>query len=142
MDITPGTIIDEDLIFVKEQMDGLFKKRKLDVDPFREPLRKENHKEKLKASCVGVSFYKMPFLETTEENFLLVQESVETMFDAYLKILMKRKDQQFSDDDLEAMFDMRRRWLEKQFFWDPFTSTDLAPYEVWSLQDLPPQVRF
>jgi len=64
------------------------------------------------------------------------------MFDAYLRVIIKRKDQQFSDSDVEAMFDMRRRWLEKQFLWDPFTSTGLAPYEVWSLQDLPPEVRF
>ena len=142
MDITPGTIIDEDINFVKGQLDALFEKHKLDIDPFREPLRKENHKDKLKASCIGVSFYKMPFLEIDEKNFNLVKESVETFLDAYLEVLVKRKDQQFSDDDVDAMFGMRRRWLEKQFFWDPFTSTDLAPYEVWSLQDLPPQVRF
>jgi len=37
---------------------------------------------------------------------------------------------------------MRRRWLEKQFMWDPFASTGLAPYEVWSFQDLAPEVRF
>jgi coproporphyrinogen III oxidase len=142
MDITPGTVIDEDLTFVKEQMDTLFAKYKLDIASFRKPLLKENHKEKLKASCIGVSFYKMPFLEIDEINFKLVRESVGTMFDAYLQVLIRRKDQQFSDSDMGAMFDMRRRWLEKQFFWDPFTSSDLAPYEVWSLQDLPPQVRF
>jgi coproporphyrinogen III oxidase len=142
MDITPGTIIDEDLAFVKNHMDTLFTKHKLNIVPFREPLFKENHKEKLKASCIGVSFYKMPFLELDEKNFILVKESVETMFDAYLQVLIKRKDQQFIDSDVEAMFDMRRRWLEKQFFWDPFASSGLAPYEVWSLQDLPPEVRF
>ena len=142
MDITPGTFIEEDLTFVKEQMDKLFTKHKLDISPFREPLLKENHKERLKASCVGVSFYKIPFLEINEKNFNLVKESAETMFNAYLQVLIKRKDQQFGDSDVEAMFDMRRRWLEKQFFWDPFASTGLAPYEVWSLQDLPPEVRF
>lgn len=142
MDVTPGTIIGEDVTFVKDQMDTLFAKHKVDIVPFRKPLLKENHKEKLKASCIGVSFYKMPFLEINEKNFTLVKESCETMFDSYHQVLVKRKDQQFSDNDVEAMFGMRRRWLEKQFFWDPFTSTDLAPYEVWSLQDLPPQVRF
>jgi coproporphyrinogen III oxidase len=142
MDVTPGTVIEEDITFIKDQMDNLFAKHKLDIAPFRAPLLKENHKEKLKASCIGVSFFKMPFLEIDENTFTLVKESVETMFDSYLQILIKRKDQQFTDDDIEAMFDMRKRWLEKQFFWDPFASTDLAPYEVWSLQDLPPQVRF
>ena len=142
MDVTPGTIIDEDVTYVKEQMDRLFEKHNLDIAPFRQPLLKENHKDKLKAACNGVSFFKMPFLEVNEENFTLVKESVETMFDSYHQVLLKRKDQQFSDDDVDAMFAMRKRWLEKQFFWDPFTSTDLAPYEVWSLQDMPPQVRF
>jgi len=142
MDVTPGTIIDEDVTFVKEHMDRLFEKHNLDIAPFRQPLLKENHKDKLKAACNGVSFFKMPFLEVNEENFTLVKESVETMFDSYHQVLLKRKDQQFSEDDVDAMFAMRKRWLEKQFFWDPFTSTDLAPYEVWSLQDMPPQVRF
>ncbi len=142
MDVTPGTILEEDLTFIKKHMGSLFAKHKLDIEPFRVPLLKENHKEKLKASCIGVSFYKMPFLEIDEKNFALVKESVETMFDAYLQVLAKRKDQQFSGSDVEAMFNMRKRWLEKQFFWDLFTSTDLVPYEVWSLQDLPPQVNF
>jgi coproporphyrinogen III oxidase len=142
MDITPGTIIDEDLTFVKEQIDKLFAKREIDIALFRKPLFKGHHKDWLKASCVGVSFYKMPFLEINEKNFTLVKESAETMFDTYLQVITKRKDQKFSDGDIDAMFDMRRRWLEKQFLWDPFASTGLAPYEVWSFQDLPPEVRF
>ena len=142
MDITPGTIIEEDLTFVKDHMDTLFAKHEFDIAPFRAPLLKGHHKEWLRASCVGVSFFKMPFLEIDEKNFTLVRESVETMFDAYLQVLIKRKEQKFSDSDRDAMFDMRRRWLEKQFLWDPFASTGLAPYEVWSFQDLPPEVRF
>ena len=142
MDITPGTIIEEDLTFVKDQMDNLFAKHGFDIGPFRVPLLKEHHKDHLKASCVGVSFYKMPFLEIDEKNFTLVKESVETMFASYLKVLTKRKDQKFSDSDIASMFDMRKRWLEKQFMWDPFASTGLAPYEVWSFQDLPPVVKF
>ena len=141
MDITPGTSIEEDLSFVKAEMDKIFEKRGLDVGEFRASLEHGNHKEKLKASCVGVSFFKN-FLEINEENFNLVKESVETMFNAYIKVLEKRKDQKFSEKDTEAMFDMRRRWLEKEFQWDPFPSKGLVPYEVWSFQDLPPEVRF
>jgi coproporphyrinogen III oxidase len=142
MDITPGTIIDEDLTFVKEQLDKLFAKHERDIIPFRKPLLKEHHKELLKASCIGVSFFKMPFFEINEKDFTLVKEASETIFDAYLQVLTKRKDQEFSESDTAAMFDMRRRWLEKQFMWDPFASTGLAPYEVWSFQDLAPEVRF
>ena len=142
MDITPGTIIEEDLSSVKGEMDKLFAKRGLDINPFREPLLHGHHKDLLKAACVGVSFYKRPGLEINGENFNLVKESVETMFNAYIKVLEKRKDQKFSEKDTEAMFDMRRRWLEKEFQWDPFPSKGLVPYEVWSFQDLPPEVRF
>jgi coproporphyrinogen III oxidase len=142
MDITPGTIIEEDLSYVKGELDKVFAKRGLDINPFREPLSHGNHKDRLKASCVGVSFYRRPGLEINEENFTLVKESVETMFNAYMKVLEKRKDQKFSAKDTEAMFDMRRRWLEKEFQWDPFPSKGLVPYEVWSFQDLPPEVRF
>jgi len=142
MDITPGTVIKEDIIFVETSIDEVFAREGLDSAPFREPLCKEHHRDHLKASCVGVSFYRMPFLEVSEKNFNLVRNAVETMFDSYLQVLSRRKDESFSDADREAMFAMRKRWLEKQFFWDPFTSTGLAPYEVWSLQDLPPEVRF
>jgi coproporphyrinogen III oxidase len=141
MDITPGTSIEEDLSFVKAEMDKIFEKRGLDVGEYRASLEHGNHKEKLKASCVGVSFFKN-FLEINEENFNLVKEAVETFFDAYIKVLEKRKDQKFTEADIDAMFDMRKRWLEKQFFWDPFPSTGLTPYEVWSMQDLAPEVRF
>ncbi len=142
MDITPGTIIEEDLRFVKDAMDNLFAKRGIDINPFRQPLLHGHHKDSLKASCVGVSFYVRPSLEINAKNFNLVKKSAETFFDAYLKLLVKRRDQKFSEKDIEAMFDMRRRWLEKQFFWDPFASTGLYPYEVSSFQDFPPAVRF
>jgi coproporphyrinogen III oxidase len=142
MDITPGTVIEEDLSSVRGEMDKLFAKRGLDINPFRESLLHGHHKDLLKAACVGVSFYKRPGLEINEENFNLVKESVETMFNAYIKVLEKRKDQKFSEKDTEAMFDMRKRWLEKEFQWDPFPSKGLVPYEVWSFQDLPPEVRF
>jgi coproporphyrinogen III oxidase len=142
MDITPGTRIEEDLAFVKTAMDELFTKRGVDIAPYRVPLLRGHHTDDLKASCVGVSFYLMPSLEISEKNFTLVKDSVETFFDAYLKILEKRKDQKFSEKDVAAMFDMRKRWLEKQFFWDPMASTGLYHYEVCAFQDLPPEVRF
>jgi len=112
------------------------------VAPFRKPLLHGHHKDWLKAAGVGVSFYKRPFLEINDKNFTLVKESVETFFNAYITVLEKRKDQKYSDKDPEAMFDMRTRWLEKEFLWDPFPSKGLVPYEVWSFQDLPPEVRF
>ena len=132
----------EDLDGIKDEMDKLFSQLKVDIIPFRKPLLKGHHKEDLKASCVGVSFYKRPPLEINEKNMDIVKKSIETFFDAYVKVLEKRKDQPYGKNDIEAMFDMRRRWLEKQFFWDPMASTGLYPYEVFSFQDLPPKVTF
>ena len=140
-DMTPGTIIEEDLAFVKSEMDKLFKKHGVDINTYREPLLKGHHKDWLKAACVGVSFYSQP-LKIYEKNFNLIKESFETFLDAYLKVLEKRKDQEFSDKDVAAMFDMRKRLLEKDFLWDPYTSKGLVPYEVWSFQMSPPEVRF
>jgi len=142
MDITPGTIIEEDLTFVRSEMDRLFAGRGVDIAPCREPLLHGHHIDWLKASAVGVSFYRRPTLEIKQDNFDLVRVSVETIFAAYVTVLEKRKDQKFTDKDIEAMYDMRRRWLEKQFLWDPFPSKGLVPYEVFSFQDLPPEVRF
>jgi coproporphyrinogen III oxidase len=142
MDITPGSIIKEDLDGIKDEMDKLFSELKIDIIPFRKPLLRGHHKEDLKASCVGVSFYKRPALAINEENMNIVKKSIETFFDAYMNVIEKRKDKPYGKNDLKAMFDMRRRWLEKQFFWDPMASTGLYPYEVFSFQDLPPKVTF
>lgn len=142
MDITPGTIIEEDLAFVKNRIERLFTELGIDINPFRQPLLHGHHKDSLKGSCIGVSFYLRPSLKINEKNFNLVKESAGIFFDAYIKVLAKRKEQKFNDRDVEAMFEMRRRWLEKQFLWDPFASTGLYPYEVYSFQDLPPAVRF
>jgi hypothetical protein len=36
---------------------------------------------------------------------------------------------------------MRLNWFEDRFFSDPFT-TDVVPYQIWSLHSLPPIVKF
>jgi len=141
MDMTPATIIEEDLAFVKGEVDKLFKKHGVDITPYRKPLLKGHHKDWLKAACVGVSFYSQPF-KINKKNFNLVKESIETFLDSYMKVLEKRKEQEFSNKDIETMYDMRKRLLEKDFLWDPYTSTSLVPYKVWSFQMSPPEVRF
>jgi hypothetical protein len=36
---------------------------------------------------------------------------------------------------------MRKRWLVDQLFSDPFAS-ELVPFEVWSLANVPPTINF
>lgn len=145
MDITPGTVIKEDEDFVRDELDKLFKKHGEDISSYREPFFHGEHTEILKASCAGVSFYRFPkpgLPQVNEKNFDLVTKSAETLFDAYIKLIEKHKDGEFTEEDIVNMFDMRKRWFEKEFFWDRFPSTGTVPYEVWSMQDLPPEVRF
>ncbi len=145
MDITPGTVIKEDEDFVRGELDRLFEKHGEDIASYRKPFFHGEHKERLKASCVGVSFYRFPkpgLPEVNDKNFELVTKSAETLFDAYIKLIEKRRDEKFTKEDTDNMFDMRKRWLEKEFFWDRFPSSGTVPYEVWSMQDLPPEVRF
>ena len=142
MDITPGTIIKEDLDEVSKAMETIVKKHNGDIAHYREKLLKGKHHDLLKGSGVGLSFYAQPFPELNQENMNFVKESVEVLFDSYVKLVDKRKNDKYSQADIDAMFDMRKRWLEKEFQWDVFPSTGLTPYPVWSMQDLPPEVRF
>ena len=36
---------------------------------------------------------------------------------------------------------MRLNWFEDRMYSDPFT-TEVVPYEIWSLHSLPPEVKF
>ena len=76
-----------------------------------------------------------------EDNFDFVTEVYETFVAAYMDILDKRKDQDFTADDLDAQNGMRKRWLEDHLFSDPFTM-NVVPYEVWSFADQAPTIRF
>ena len=142
MDIAPGTIIKEDLDEISKVMEEVVKRHKGDLEKYRSKLLKGEHRERLKGAGVGLSFYAQPFLELTQENMNFVKDAVETQFDSYIKLIDKRKNDKYAQSDIDEMFAMRRRWLEKEFFWDKFPSLGITPYEVWSLQDLPPEVRF
>jgi hypothetical protein len=61
--------------------------------------------------------------------------------DAYLKIVEKRQGSPFSPEDLAAQDAMRRNWLEDQLFADEWTKS-VVPYEVWSLANVPPTIKF
>ena len=141
MDYTPGTWIDEDIAYMKQAVDTVFEEHGHDVEPYRQMLYKDYHKDKLRAACIGAAFYVPPMLEINEVNLTFVQAAHEGFVNAYLEILDRRKGQSFSDEDLANQAGMRRRWLEDHLYSDPFTMY-VVPYEVWSFADAPPVVQF
>ena len=80
-------------------------------------------------------------MDVTEKNFNFMTEAYERFIDAYMTLIEKRKDDPYTVQDIAAQDAMRRNWLEDMLFSDPFT-TNITPYEVWSLSNLPPAVKF
>jgi coproporphyrinogen III oxidase len=141
MDYTPGTWIDEDIQYMKTAVDSVFEKYGKDIVHYRKMLDRGYHKDTLKAACIGAAFYLPPMLEINSDNLDFIQEAHESFVNAYLDVLDKRKDEPFSEADLENQAGMRKRWLEDHLFADPFTMY-VVPYEVWSFADAPPAVYF
>lgn len=140
MDYTPALWIDEDVTYIKGKVDRHFAAHNRDVNRERRMLLQKSHKDILKASCAGVAFFP-PTLAMTAENFDFVSSTHTTLFNAYMDILEKRRDQPFDESALAEQDGMRRRWLEDHLFHDPVTK-NMVPYEVWAFADQAPTVRF
>ncbi len=149
IDVLPGATPEEDLLYMKESMDAVYEKYEVDPKPYRELSCKgddeaaaaTNRRYRRKVACIGGSFYVQPMLTVTEENFNFVTEAYATFLDSYLTLAEKRADDPFTDEDVATQDAMRLNWFEDRFFSDPFT-TDVVPYEIWSLHSLPPHVKF
>ena len=90
----------------------------------------------------GVSFYGPPvFPGDTAKSYQFVSELFDQFVAAYMELVAERADDPFTPADLLAQEQMRRRWLMDQLFSDPYASK-LVPFEVWSLSNVPPVIRF
>jgi coproporphyrinogen III oxidase len=149
LDVLPGATPEEDLLYMKEAMDAVYEKYGVDSKPHRELSCKgddeaaaaTDRRYRRKVACIGGSFYVQPMLTVTEENFNFVTEAYETLLDSYLTLAEKRADDPFTDEDIAAQDAMRLNWFEDRMYSDPFT-TEVVPYEIWSLHSLPPEVKF
>jgi coproporphyrinogen III oxidase len=146
MDYVPAVVHEEDNQRLKQAVEAVFARHNEDIGRFRNELCEskfgaEHHRDRLKAACVGVSLYAPPMLKATGGNLALVTEAFRAITDTYFAILTERRRQRVSAQDQGALDGMRRRWLEDQMFADTF-SRKVVPYEVWSLANLPPTVRF
>jgi coproporphyrinogen III oxidase len=141
MDYTPAAWINEDNQALKETLDRIFERYGMDIMPYRGMLELPYHKDKLKAAAVGVGLYTKPTLNVTHQNMDLVTEVYSSFVDAYFDMLDARKDQAFSNSDVDAQDGMRKRWLEDHLFSDPITM-HVVPFEVWAFCDQAPMVKF
>lgn len=90
----------------------------------------------------GVSFYGPPvFPGDTAQSYEFVAELFDQFTGAYLDLVARRARDSYSPADLAAQDAMRKRWLVDQLFSDPFASK-LVPFEVWSLSNTPPVIKF
>ena len=90
----------------------------------------------------GVSLYGPPaFPEDIAKTYDLAEGLFEQFDDAYLEIVARRAKQSYTPEDEARRDEMRKRWLTDQLFSDPLSSK-VVPFEVWSLSDMPPTVRF
>ena len=151
LDILPGATREEDLATLKQTMDDVYEKYGIDSEPHRklvceghadeDPLSMDNSRRR-KPACVGGSFFSNPtMMSVTENNFSFMTEAFERFVDAYMTIIERRKDDPYTAEDLAAQDAMRLNWFEDRLFSDPFT-TNVTPYEAWSLATLPPEVKF
>ncbi len=149
LDVLPGATPEEDLAYMKEAMDAVYEKYEVDPKPHRELSCKgddeaaaaTDRRYRRKVACIGGSFYVQPMLTVTDENFRFVTEAYETLLDSYLTMAEKRADDPVTEEDIAKQDAMRLNWFEDRMFSDPFT-TEVVPYEIWSLHSLPPEVKF
>lgn len=146
MDYVPGVGHPDDNQRLRQAVDAVFTTHGEDITRFRKELCEsafgaKHHRDNLKAACVGVSLYAPPMLKITDHNLDLVFDSFQAFTNEYFAILDARKGQPATDADRQAQDGMRKRWLEDQMFADTF-SRKVVPYEVWSLANLPPTVRY
>ncbi|MBN8280759.1 MAG: coproporphyrinogen III oxidase, partial [Gammaproteobacteria bacterium] len=146
MDYVPGVVHEDDNARLKAAVDQVFAKYGEDISRFRTELcdskfGKKFHRDTLRAACVGVSLYARPMMKVDDRNMSLAMDAFEAFTGEYFRILDERKRQRASKQDFAEQAAMRKRWLEDQLFADTF-SQKVVPYEVWSMANLPPEVRF
>jgi len=146
VDVMPGTRVAEDLARLKAITDAHFEKYGRNVAPYRQLVLKGTDDTvsefRRRPSGSGVSFYGPPvFPGDTVRSFRFVSELFDQFTTAYLDQVAQRHGQPHTDEDVLAQERMRKRWLVDQLFSDPYAS-ELVPFEVWSLANVPPVIRF
>lgn len=141
-----GTRIDEDMQALTRVVDDQFARYGKSPALYRKLIVKGTEDTisafRRRPDPSGVSFYGPPvFPQDLAKSYELVEGLFEQFTDAYMDIIPRRADQAFTAEDVSRQEVMRKAWLVDQLFSDPFASK-LVPFEVWSLSNVPPVIRF
>lgn len=141
-----GTRSAEDMAALKSVTDGHFAKAGKDPMPYRRLIVQGTDDTvqafRRRPDDSGVSFYGPPvFPGDTAKSYEFVAELFDQFTSAYMNLIEKRAKDEYLPADLAAQAEMRKRWLVDQLFSDPYASK-LVPFEVWSLANVPPVIRF
>lgn len=141
-----GTRIDEDMQALTRVVDAHFAGYDRDPAIYRRLIVKGTDETiaafRRKPDPSGVSFYGPPvFPGDVARSYDLIEGLFEKFTDAYLDLVPRRAGAPVTDDDRARQDNMRKSWLVDQLYSDPFAS-QLVPFEVWSLANVPPIVRF
>jgi len=146
LDVMPGTRIEEDIQVLHQLVDAHFAKYDKNPKLYRTLMCKGTEdtvfEYRRQPTCSGVSFYgPMVYRDSTEKSYAFIAELFDQFVDSFLDITEKRADDPFSDADLAAQDEMRKRWLIDQLFSDPYASKTV-PFETWFLANVPPIIKF
>ena len=144
--VMPGTKVDADLALLKRVTDEYFAARGKDPALYRRLICKGTHDTiaefRRRPACSGVSFYGPPvYPDDPEASIRFIAGLFDEFVGAYMDIAAERADDPFTDADIVAQDDMRRRWLIDQLFSDPFSSK-IVPFEAWTFANVPPVIKF
>jgi hypothetical protein len=141
-----GTRNAEDMAALKGLTDAHFAKHGKDPALFHRLLvtgTEETRSEfRRRPDDSGVSFYgPQVFPGDVKKSWEFVSGLFDPFVDAYADLIEKRAKQNHTPQDLAAQSEMRKRWLMDQLYADPYSSK-LVPFEVWSLANVPPVIKF
>lgn len=141
-----GTRVAEDMAALKKVTDEHFAAHGKDPSVYRKLIVKGTEDTvtefRRRPDDSGVSFYGPPvFPGDTAKSFEFIAALFDRFTGAYMDLIEKRKDDKYTPADLLAQDQMRKRWLVDQLYSDPFASK-LVPFEVWSLSNVPPVIKF
>jgi hypothetical protein len=144
--VMPGTKVDVDLAGLKQLTDDYFSARDKDPALYRQLICKGTEDTisefRRKPACSGVSFYGPPvYRNDPGASIKFIAGLYDEFVGAYMDITELRAPQPFTEADIIAQDQMRRRWLIDQLFSDPFASK-IVPFEVWSFANNPPVIKF
>jgi hypothetical protein len=141
-----GTRVDEDMRLLTRVVDTHFDQQEKNPAVYRSLIVKGTEDTitefRRRPDASGVSFYGPPvFPGNVARSYEFIEGLFEKFTDAYLDLIPRRMGATVTSEDLSRQEGMRKRWLVDQLMSDPFSSK-LVPFEVWSLANVPPTVRF